>query len=106
MSSAGSVLHRFREVGGGPQVPHARHDADVHLAWCASFVAGGGVAAKFAGSAAGAAFEEPSPEEALEVSGEAVYDLFGSLRASPLRMIGLPMQVDRQKEWKLRNAQK
>jgi hypothetical protein len=71
-----------------------------------SFEAGGGVVVQFAGSAAGAAFEEPSPEEALEVSGEAVYALFGSLRASPLRMIGLPMQVDRQKEWKLRNAQK
>jgi hypothetical protein len=71
-----------------------------------AFVAGGGVAAQFAVSAAGAAFEEPSPEEALEVSGEAVYALFGSLRASLLRMIGLPMQVDRQKEWKLRNAQK
>jgi hypothetical protein len=72
-----------------------------------SFVAGGGLAARFAGSAAGAAFEEPSPEEALEVSGEeAVYDLFGSLRASLLRMIGLPMQGGRQREWKLRNAQK
>jgi hypothetical protein len=71
-----------------------------------AFVAGGGVAAQFAVSAVGAAFEEPSPEEALEVSGEAVYALFGSLRASLLRMIGLPMQVDRQKEWKLRNAQK
>jgi hypothetical protein len=38
-----------------------------------SFVDGGGVAARFARSAAGAAFEEPIPEEALlEVSSEAV----------------------------------
>ncbi len=63
-----------------------------------SFVAGGGVAAQFAWSAAGATFEEPGPEEALGISGDAVYALFGSLRASLLRVIGLPMQVDRQKE--------
>ena len=71
-----------------------------------SFVEGGGVAAQFAGSAAGAAVEEPAPGEALEVSDEAVYALLGRNRASLLRVLGLPMQVERQKEWKLRNAQK
>ncbi len=106
MSSALSVLHRFSQGGRRQSAGSPR---DIRLVWCAyegSFVAGGGVAARFVGSAVGAAFEEPSPEEALEVSGEAVCALFCSLRASLLRMIGLPMQVDWQKEWKLRNAQK
>ena len=71
-----------------------------------SFVDGGGVAARLASPAAGAALEEPFPGEALEVSDEALLALFGRDRAALLRMAGLPMQIDRQKEWKLRDAQK
>mmetsp|Transcript_41415 Transcript_41415/g.86547 ORF Transcript_41415/g.86547 Transcript_41415/m.86547 type:complete len:105 (-) Transcript_41415:2838-3152(-) len=71
-----------------------------------SFVDGGGVAARLARPAAGAAFEEAFPGEALEVSDEALLALFGRDRAALLRVVGMPMQVDRQKEWKLRDTQK
>ena len=71
-----------------------------------AFVDGGGVAARLARPAAGAALEEPSPGEALEVSDVALLALFGRDRTALLRVVGMPMQVDRQKEWKLRNAQK
>ncbi len=71
-----------------------------------SFVNSGGVAAQLASPSAGAVFEEPAPDEALEVSDEAVLALFGRDRTALLRALGLPMQVERQKEWKPRNAQK
>jgi hypothetical protein len=97
VSLAGSVLHRFsrggrRRFAGSPRMARRRRPPVRGWRWrrrpiCR--VSGG---------------RSLCPEEALEVSGEAVYALFGSLRASPLRMIGLPMQEDRQKEWKLRNV--
>lgn len=73
-----------------------------------AFVNGGGVAARSAIRSAGAVVAEPSPGETLQVSDEAVLALFGRDRAALLRVIGPPimMQVERQKEWKLRNAQK
>ncbi len=57
-------------------------------------------------TSAGAAFEEPAPGEALTVSDYAVSALFGRYRAGLLRVIGLQVQVERQKEWKLQSAQK
>jgi hypothetical protein len=45
------------------------------------------------------------PDEALDVSEEAVLALFGRDRTAVLRMSGLPMQKDSEKEWKMRRSQ-
>ena len=91
----------------GPRAGNGRESGEVWRgARKRSFVNSGGVAAQLASPTVGAVFEEPAPGEALEVSDEAVSALFGRARAELLRVIGLPMQVERQKEWKLRNAQK
>ena len=71
-----------------------------------AFVNGGGVAALRAGPSAGAAFVELAPGDALRVSTGAVSALLGPVRAALLRVEGLPLQTERQKEWKNRNAQK
>lgn len=90
-----------RASGGSPAAARAWQGARRR-----SFVDSGGVAARLARPAAGAAFDEPLPGEALEVSDGALLALFGRDRTALLRVVGMPMQVDRQKEWKLRNAQK
>ncbi len=76
------------------------------------FVNAGGVAARRAGPSAGAAFAELGPGDARldgevdRLSIEAVNALLGPARAALLRVEGLPLQKERQKEWKNRNAQK
>jgi hypothetical protein len=45
------------------------------------------------------------PDEALDVSEDAVLALFGRDRTAVLRMSGLPMQKESEKEWKMRKAQ-
>ena len=62
-----------------------------------SFCDGGGTAARPARPAADAVLEEPSSGEALE----ALLARFGRDRAARLRVLGLPLLVKRQKEWKL-----
>jgi hypothetical protein len=71
-----------------------------------TFVNSSCVAAQFVRPSAGTAFEEPAPGEALTVSDDAVSALVGLDRAALLRVIGLQVQVERQKEWKLWSAQK
>ncbi len=67
-----------------------------------AFVNTGGVSARRARPSAGAALVEFAPSDALGVSDDALSALFGPARAELLRVEGLPLQVERQKEWKNR----
>ena len=66
----------------------------------------GDVAAHIRQSRPPSAAAVPSQEDALRVSDQAVHALFGRSRAIILRISNLPMQIERQKEWKVRNAQR
>jgi len=66
----------------------------------------GGVAAHIRQARPPSAAAVPSQEDALRVSDQAVHALFGRSRAIILRISNLPMQIERQKEWKIRNAQR
>jgi hypothetical protein len=67
-----------------------------------AFVNACGVAALRAGPSVGAAFAELVLGDALRVSIEAVSALLGPARAALLRVEGLQLQTERQKEWKNR----
>jgi hypothetical protein len=79
----------------------------INAVWTAAerqrFAARGGVAAAIASTAsASASF---NPEEALDVPEDAVLALFGQSRTAVLRMAGLPLQKECEKDWKMRCAQ-
>jgi len=69
------------------------------------FAARGGVSAAVANAASTSMVATFDPDEALDVSEEAVLALFGRDRTAVLRMSGLPMQKDSEKEWKMRRSQ-
>ena len=69
------------------------------------FAARGGVSAAVASAASTSLVSTFDPEEALDVSEDAVLALFGRDRTTVLRMSGLPMQKESEKEWKIRKAQ-
>ena len=69
------------------------------------FAARGGVSAAVANADSTSMVATFDPDEALDVSEEAVLALFGRDRTAVLRMSGLPMQKDSEKEWKMRRSQ-
>ncbi len=69
------------------------------------FAARGGVSAAAACSISSTVSSTLDPDEALNVSEDAVQALLGRGQAVLLRMSGLPMQREREKEWKVHRAQ-
>jgi len=69
------------------------------------FAAQGGVSAQVARAISSSMVTTFDPDEALDVSEDAVLALFGRDRTAVLRMSGLPMQKESEKEWKMRKAQ-
>jgi hypothetical protein len=74
--------------------------------WCSAFVNAGCIAALRAGPAASAASAELVQADTLRVSTEAVSVLFGPTQAALLRVEGLLLQTELQKEWKNLSVQK
>jgi hypothetical protein len=69
------------------------------------FAARGGVAAAIATAVSAKSSTSFDQEEALDVSEDAILALFGQNRAAVLRMAGLPLQKECEKDWKMRCAQ-
>ena len=81
----------------------------INAVWTAAerqrFAARGGVAAAIASTASVQSSAAFNPEEALDVSEDAILALFGQNRTAVLRMAGLPLQKECEKDWKMRCAQ-
>jgi hypothetical protein len=69
------------------------------------FVARGGVAAAIATAVSAKRGTSFDPEEALDLSEDAILALFGQNRTAVLQMSGLPLQKECEKDWKMRCAQ-
>jgi hypothetical protein len=69
------------------------------------FAARGGVASAIATAVSAKSSASFNPEEALDVSEDAILALFGQNRTAVLRMTGLPLQKECEKDWKMRCAQ-
>jgi hypothetical protein len=69
------------------------------------FAARGGVSAAIASAASAQSSSSYSPDEALDVSEDALLALFGQNRTAVLRMSGMQIQKESEKEWKIRCAQ-
>jgi hypothetical protein len=65
----------------------------------------GGVASAIATAVSAKSSASFDPEEALDVSEDAILALFGQNRTAVLRMAGLPLQKECAKDWKMRCAQ-
>jgi hypothetical protein len=81
----------------------------INTVWTAAerqrFAARGRVAAAIAIAASAKSSASFNPEEALDVSEDAILALFGQNRTAVLRMAGLPLQKECEKDWKMRCAQ-
>jgi hypothetical protein len=69
------------------------------------FAARGGVASAIATAVSAKNSASFDPEEALDVSEDAILALFSQNRTAVLRMAGLPLQKESEKDWKMRCAQ-
>jgi hypothetical protein len=69
------------------------------------FAARGGIASAIATAVSAKSSASFNPEEALDVSEGAILALFGQNRSAVLRMAGLPLQKECEKDWKMRCAQ-
>jgi hypothetical protein len=69
------------------------------------FAARGGVASVIATAVSTKSSASFNPEEALDVSEDAILAIFGQNRTAVLRMAGLPLQEECEKDWKMRCAQ-
>jgi hypothetical protein len=69
------------------------------------FAARGGVAAAIATAVSAKSSTSFDPEEARNVSEDAILALFGQNRTAVLRMSGLPLQKECEKDWEMRCAQ-
>jgi hypothetical protein len=83
--------------------------SSINAVWNAAerqrFAALGGVASAIATAASAKSSASFNPEEALDVSEDAILALFGQTRTAILRMAGLPLQKECEKDWKMRCAQ-
>jgi hypothetical protein len=81
----------------------------INAVWTAAerqrFAARGGVAAAIASTASVKSSASFNPEEALDVSEDAILALFGQNCTAVLRMAGLPLQKECEKDWKMCCAQ-
>jgi hypothetical protein len=81
----------------------------INAVWTAAerkrFAAQGGVAAAIASTASVKSSVSFNPEEALDVSEDAILALFGQNRTTFLRMAGLQLQRECERDWKMRCAQ-
>jgi hypothetical protein len=69
------------------------------------YAARGGVASAIATAVSAKSSASFNPEKALGVSEDAILALFGQNRTAVLRMAGLPLQKECEKDWKMRCAQ-
>ena len=81
----------------------------INAVWTAAerqrFAARGGVAAAIASTSSAKSSASFNPEEALDVSEDAILALLDQNRTAVLRMVGLPLQRKCEKDWKMRCAQ-
>jgi hypothetical protein len=88
-----------------PSKRHAVANAVWTAAECQQFAAGVGVASAIATAVSAKSSASFNPEEALDVSEDAILALFGQNRTAVLQMTGMPLQKEFEKDWKMRCAQ-
>ncbi len=78
----------------------------INAVWTAGerqrFTARGGVASAVTTAASAKSSASFNSEEALDVSEDAILALFGQNRTAVLRTVGLPLQKECEKDWKMR----
>lgn len=104
------LAETMEAVGGDAGSGPLAHHEDARPEWSeerrSRLVNSGGLAARLAKKSGVIALGAVSQQELLSVTEQAVLAMFGRDRAAILRVQGLLIQLEQQKEWKSRNAQK